>query len=482
MMIFRKTALVSAVATALISSPAMALDVSLEQDANELANILTGVNSGVTVNSAEILYGSPCDETGCFSYGGVFSLRDISDPFQGPVPTSSGIYTNTSGTYNLPSKGIVLSTGNAEDYGAGINNSSWPESDIGNTTNFNNRANPSQLELLGPITQTGGGFVTGIGNDAVIDILPMLYDVTQLNIDFDVHDQTDTLSFLAAFGSEEFPLYFMEGFNDGFGIYLNGENFAGVMSDDVLLPINKDHPEMMDIEGTELNGVLAPNENPLLRFDVPVEPGSTGNTLSMIIADAGDTEGDSTVYIASQGSSELIPIMPSNGEPDENGAFNFEIAVGDDGLGIDNPIWIDPIVAIGYTYETTGLNFTSVTLPSLASVNDTDGYDVWYFNGTELVLGAREVQAGDTFDFTSSMPNGVDEFQILDIDPTLELDPNNPNAFMTGVTFTGPGTANVSMTPITFDTDANEVPVPATLPLFFFGGLGWLMVAARRRA
>lgn len=486
-MVFKQTVLAGAVAAVLVSSPATALVVSIEQNAYELATILTAGTSGLTVTHAEILYGSPCGEFGCFDegYGGeipsipvltdfssfplvpavdFFSSTFSSDVDISPLQATTGTYSNDSGTYNLPASGIVLSTGNVLDYGEGPNLSG------GNSTSFNNIATEIQNDLLNPIT----------------GVFAPHFDVTQLNITFNVDENTDSISFLTVFGSEEFPEFVGSSFNDGFGLYLNGSNIAGVVPEEGGEPqtVAISHPDMKPIEGTELNGVLAPNNNPILRFDAPVDPGSTGNVLTVIIGDAADDILDTTAYIASlgaEGSSELIPIMPSNGEPDETGAFNFVISVGDSGLGIDTPIWIDPIVAIGYTYEVVGTNFTTVTLPTLASVNDTDGYEVWYFDGTQFVFGAN-VDAEGSFDFTTVVTGGVSQFQILDIDPALELDPSDPIAFMTGVTFADAGTWSVSMTAITFDTDSNAVPVPATLSLFFFGGLGWLMVAARRRA
>jgi hypothetical protein len=79
--------------------------------------------------------------------------------------------------------------------------------------------------------------------------------------------------------------------------------------------------------------------------------------------------------------------------------------------------------------------------------------DQWIF---DTVIGA-----GNSFDFGIG---GVDRFRILGIEPDAELDPTDPSAFVTGLTFTGPGEVQFTQTPIT-----DEVPEPPALPLFAFG-------------
>src|SRR5439155_3384978 len=88
---------------------------------------------------------------------------------------------------------------------------------------------------------------------------------------------------------------FVGQFVDGFGLYLNGTNIAFANG----APININHPDMRPFPGTELNGVLAPNGDPILTFSAPVPPGSAGNTLTIIIADTRDSVLDTTVYVSS---------------------------------------------------------------------------------------------------------------------------------------------------------------------------------------
>jgi hypothetical protein len=87
-------------------------------------------------------------------------------------------------------------------------------------------------------------------------------------------------------------------------MFVNGENLALKVPDKTDgegLPINIDHPDFADTDGTELNGVIGSleasvggfNGNELnqighIRFDVPVVAGE--NTFKVIRADASDEE------------------------------------------------------------------------------------------------------------------------------------------------------------------------------------------------
>ena len=448
--------------------PAQALVITTTSDAASLAKTLTQGLYGLTVTSARLIYGDAIAAGGGNGDGGdggvepnppmfMSTLAATAEPpVTPPSAFSTGIYTNAAGVYGLPGPGIVLSTGNVLDYGTGSSQ------DTGRSTVLGNQATSAQNALLDP--------VTGAGN--------LHYDVTQLEIVFDVAATTSKVSFLAVFGSEEYPEFVGSSFNDGFGLYLGSQNIAGVIPTGGGNPqtVSINHPDMQAISGTELDGVLAPNGNPVLRFEAAVTPGSTGNVLTVIIGDRADQILDTTAYLAAlgaEGSSPLIPVMPSNGAPDTNGAFNFDISIGSTGLGIDSPIWIDPVVAIGYTYKVnSGPKFESLELPSEALVPDTDGYELWVFDGSQFNL-LKKLLAGETYTFASP----VDQFQIRDIDPDLGLDPNDNLAFPIGLTFDGAGNVDMSMTAITLDT-GNAVPLPGSLALL---GLGIFVLAVQRR-
>ncbi len=221
--------------------------------------------------------------------------------------TSSGTYVNPSGTYGMVD-GIVLSSGNVNDYNDGPNTVS------SKTTSYSTPATAAQEALLDPIT--GGSYYH--------------YDVTQLDVTFDMQPGFDTVFFNVVFGSEEFPEYVGSSFIDGFGLYVNGVNIAFVDSQ----PVNINHPSMDFIPGTELDGILTDSTgNSFVHtFSAVVGDGSTGNTLKFIVSDTSDYILDTTVYISQLGGEapELIPPTPVSTDmaPDCSGA-----------IASANPIW-----------------------------------------------------------------------------------------------------------------------------------------------
>lgn len=252
----RTRSLAIAAALALSYSGAShAIAITPETDANTLAAAVTAGASGITVTGATL--------SGHVTDGGV----------------SSGTYSNASGTYNNVPGGIVLSTGDVQDYEDGPNTTG----SMG--TMYGVAATAAQENLLDPIT--GGSFDH--------------FDATQLDITFD--SATGEVFFFVVFGSEEYPEFVNSNFIDGFGLYLNGVNIASVAGD----PVNINHPAMQALAGTELDGILAPNGNPILAFSGAANP--TGNTLTFIVADTSDSDYDTTVYISSlSGQDPSVPV------------------------------------------------------------------------------------------------------------------------------------------------------------------------------
>ena len=87
-------------------------------------------------------------------------------------------------------------------------------------------------------------------------------------------------------------------------------------------------------------------------------------------------------------------------------------------------------------------------------------------NNTQLL-------AGQVFTFPTG---GVAAFTVTGIRPEAGLDPANGTAFITGLTFAGPGRFTGTMTPITLDF--TPVPAPAMFAPIAAGLLG-LVIASR---
>jgi PEP-CTERM motif len=71
-------------------------------------------------------------------------------------------------------------------------------------------------------------------------------------------------------------------------------------------------------------------------------------------------------------------------------------------------------------------------------------------------------------------------FRVLGIETSAGLDPNDPTAFVTGLSFTGAGQFTGTMTPFTAEAPA-PVPEPATLLLFGTTAAGLGLVRWRQR-
>ena len=143
----------------------------------------------------------------------------------------------------------------------------------------------------------------------------------------------------------------------------------------------------------------------------------------------------------------------------ENGTgFWFDVVV--NGTGVT---WFDPIYAVGYEFEVlSGPNFASVNVP--VGTGD-DFYEVYLWNGTDYQLVATNLQAGQEYWFTGSLSGnaltyspsssytGVERFAIGGLEISAQLDPTDPNGFVTGLSFIIPNgnSAQVvmSMTPVT---------------------------------
>ena len=92
------------------------------------------------------------------------------------------------------------------------------------------------------------------------------------------------------------------------------------------------------------------------------------------------------------------------------------------------------------------------------------------WNGSAWVFDTT-LAGGQLFNFAGS---GVDRFEVLGINPGV--DPNNPVAFVTALTFEGAGNFTGTMTPVT------AVPEPATWAMMLFGFAGIGFMAYRRKS
>lgn len=169
----------------------------------------------------------------------------------------------------------------------------------------------------------------------------------------------------------------------------------------------------------------------------------------------------------SDGSSPEAPLLPEI-VTETGWHFDFNVE-------LQERVFIDPLVAIGYDYIVdAGPNITSVLLPAIPE--DSDGYDIYLFNS---VTGLFDVLAGHALAGVEFMfgIDGVDRFGARDID--IGLDPTDTLAFITGLTFVDAGEVQMRQVPFTVDVPA-AVPEPSSLAILLGAAGSWLLLRRRR--
>ncbi|HET9471694.1 MAG TPA: hypothetical protein VFO24_11370, partial [Usitatibacter sp.] len=127
------------------------------------------------------------------------------------------------------------------------------------------------------------------------------------------------------------------------------------------------------------------------------------------------------------------------------GAYTFSVAVVP-----DVPIFIDPPVAVGYDYAIGKGD------PRIAKVELPIGVGDSVY---ALKVGGRKfvVAGGEWFDFRAhGFPQGVTDFRVGCIEVGAALDPANPQAFPTGLTFVSAGRFTGTQKPRRRDAAAND--------------------------
>ena len=163
------------------------------------------------------------------------------------------------------------------------------------------------------------------------------------------------------------------------------------------------------------------------------------------------------------GQTPFNPILPGSVV---NGTFQFSF------MPWPGMTFIDPLVAVGYDYALSDLGspaFQSVELPAVGD----DLFTLSLWNGSQwAAAGTLQSGSANAHDFGLG---GVRAFRITGIELSAALDPTNPLAFVTGLSFAGTDMVNMTQTPITA-----AVPEPASYALLVFG-LAALGLRARRR-
>jgi hypothetical protein len=222
------------------------------------------------------------------------------------------------------------------------------------------------------------------------------------------------------------------------------------------------------VQATDFISGVALNSNTQYTIEISALQTRDGSTTAL---NNGNVSAISRVYsnfqVLPQGTGPVI--LPTTTVSNGQVTYGFNVAVAP-GVTYN----IDPDIATGYIYQ-TGLgnpNFASVSLPN---IGNSGPYSLFLWNGTAWVFNTM-LAANTIFNFGAL---GVDRFEVLGIDPSLGLDPNNPVAFVTGLTFVGTGEFTGTMTPV-----VTAVPEASTWAMMILGftGIGFMTYRRRKAA
>ena len=225
------------------------------------------------------------------------------------------------------------------------------------------------------------------------------------------------------------------------------------------------HRQIVALDATSYavpNGILSPGKNYVVSVEATLRNQADAGLLPMLTF--GSLAASTRNFFNFTPSENPVqfdqPVnLPVETQP---GVFTFSMDVVD-----GTPYLLDPLVAIGYEFAIGAGDplFASILLPDLGNFL----YQLYLWNGTDWIFDSA-LAALSHFAFEGP---GVDRFRIMGIDPLLALDPNNPTAFVTEVSFAGSGRFTGTMTAITA-----EIPEPSSIILL---GLGLLGLAHIRR-
>jgi len=259
----------------LFTSNAYAISIAPTLDSAKLKNALIG--SGLTsidLTSALVtVAGHECSECGW-------------DQFSNRVAaTSAGTFLDDSNTFGL-STGIIISSGGVEP---NVRDAGYTPY---GSTGDGNPATSAQNSLLSPITGKSDHF-----------------DVTQIDIAFDMQPGINQIAFDIIFATNERWEGGLHDFNtdfvDGFGLYVNGVNVAFV--DHQLVNIN--FPDFIFGGETQFEGLLF-NDLTGVVHHVTAPVNALGNNVTLILGDASDGEVQSGVFV-SMVSAKAVPVPTS---------------------------------------------------------------------------------------------------------------------------------------------------------------------------
>jgi uncharacterized repeat protein (TIGR01451 family)/CSLREA domain-containing protein len=312
--------------------------------------------------------------------------------------------------------------------------------------------------LYGPNDSPSTTTALGVPGDASLNALipgSKTQDATVLELDFITN--SDTLSFLYVFGSEEYNDSVGEKFNDVFGFFVDGINIA---------VINRNTPVAINNINLDMNADLFRNNEPslgtspfdteldgftaVLRAVATITPNVTHH-LKLAIADARDPNFDSAVFLAAgsfvTSRTDVSVTVKTTATVLPNGTTT---------IFPDGTATLTYTITNNGTMDATGVMLTDVIPDGLTVTN------VKVSQGTFETVGGVLTAALDTLAPSASAtvtvtldPDTLDLFSIMATVTANEFDPNLANNRLTTLLDVALDTPD---TLIDVDAQANSIP------------------------
>lgn len=357
-----------------------------------IANELTINTSASAMDMANAIFGD--------------GVEVLSASYQGDT-VQSGIYsgaTTTIAGISPTDSGVILSTGN-----------------VGSFTNSSGSTNTNTVSNA--TTNTAGG----INGDSQLNALAgsSTYDGAILSATFVPDGDYLTMQFV--FSSEEYPEYVSKGFNDVFGVWVNGTlvpvsiTAAGAVSiDTVNATANQNfyHDNTTDQYNTEMDAFTY-----VLSLKAPVLVGQA-NSIKIAIADGGDASYDSNLLIAADSLQTVTLAMDDDVNVVRGGSHTFDVLAND----VDN---LNSGLTITQINGVDVVPGQTVTLPTGERVRlNADG---------TLTIFATTGLGADNFSYTVMNGDGVTDVGYITINTVAAPTRDGIVSGTSGADVIGPG-------------------------------------------
>jgi len=304
----------------------------------------------------------------------------------------------------------------------------------------------------GPNNKANAGIDNGAGGYAPLTNLVGTNTYNAAVLTFDFVPQSDTVRFRYVFGSEEYPEWVGDQFNDVFAFFISGPGIPGGQQNMALIPDTNQPVAINNVNNGPANfgpctncnyyvnngtGNNAPfNQDPyFVQYDgltkplEAVSPVQCGETYKLIIAiaDVGDAIYDSGIFLEANSLSSEQPVMvdyelsndPYNdGQTMAQGCTSTSVTITRSGDDLDQPLTV-PINLSGTAIE--GLDFSNVPdevtfAPFQTQITFTfDALANPAITGTLSVILEFEIQdpcGNDNFQIVEVFINPVDEVEV----------------------------------------------------------------------